>query len=85
MDPPSAACTVAADSPLFERAEQTIDLSTPQRASLRLILQVQGFESKVVVTPGRGIEERIFNLPEAVSVTTRAELESRRTSSCRKS
>ncbi len=77
VDPPSATCTVAADSPFFERAEQAIDLSTPERASLRIILQVQGFESQVVVTPGRGIEERIFNLPEAVSVTTRAELESR--------
>ena len=78
FDPaPATGCTVVAESPLFEPTALRVDLTTSSRSGLILVLRVQGFASELVVTPGRGVEEETFDLPESISVTTREELESR--------
>ena len=77
VDPPRAICTVTARSAFFAPSTRAVDLTISDRPALALMLQIQGFESEVVVTPGRGIEERVFDRPEAISVTTRDEMESR--------
>lgn len=74
---PAATCEVEGTSAWFEPRIVRVDLTGASPARVVLTLDVQGFASEIVVTPGRGIEERVFDLPEAISVTTRAELEAR--------
>ncbi|HXH06458.1 MAG TPA: TonB-dependent receptor, partial [Vicinamibacterales bacterium] len=46
-------------------------------AYLRLVLPIAGLAAEVVVTPARGEREQAFHVPEAISIATREELESR--------
>lgn len=74
---PPSVCVLLAESPFFVPDERTVDLGSASHTDLVLVLRVQGFQSEVVVTPGRGVEEQTFDLPESISVTTRDELEAR--------
>lgn len=74
---PPAACLVLAERDLFTPATAQVDLTHDGATSVRLVLQVAGLETEVVVTPARGAAEQSFDIPEAVTVTTREEIESR--------
>jgi outer membrane receptor protein involved in Fe transport len=74
---PAVGCEVEASSPLFETTRVQVDLSSRGSAYVRVVLSIEGFETEVVVTPARGDAEPVFDVPEAVGVTTREELESR--------
>ena len=74
---PPAACRVLAERDLFTPATAQVDLTREDAASVRLVLHVAGLETEVVVTPARGAAEPSFDVPEAVAVTTREEIESR--------
>ncbi len=74
---PAVVCRVTAAAPLFRSSHVDVDLGIRPSADVQLTLEIQTFASDVVVTPGRGREEESFDLPEAVSVTAREELDSR--------
>ncbi|HXH06484.1 MAG TPA: TonB-dependent receptor [Vicinamibacterales bacterium] len=74
---PPARCEVTAVLPLFDPVTVTVDLTARRDAYLRLVLSVAGLAAEVVVTPARGEREPLFHVPEAVSIATREELESR--------
>ena len=74
---PAATCLVLAERDLFAPASAPVDLSSDVAASVRLVLHVAGLETEVVVTPARGVAEQSFEVPEAVAVTTREEIDSR--------
>jgi outer membrane receptor protein involved in Fe transport len=42
-----------------------------------IVLQIRRFASEVVVTPSRGRDEKTFNAPESLSVTTRRDIDTR--------
>lgn len=74
---PAGACTMTARAEFFAPATVSVDLTRRANAFVRLVLAVAGIQAEVVVTPGRGEREQAFDVPEAVTVTTREELESR--------
>ena len=72
---PPSRCSVTGMSPFFE--PETI-LTSPTTGMVDpLVLQVRRFASEVVVTPSRGIEESTFTLPDALSVTSRRDIDTR--------
>ncbi len=75
-DLPLASCTVTAVSPLFE-AETMTAAATRDGTDVSLILRIRRFTSEIVVTPARGLEAMTFGLPDAMSVTSRRDIESR--------
>jgi outer membrane receptor protein involved in Fe transport len=70
-------CAVTAESPLFQPARTSVDLTSRPTAAVFLTLRIRGFSSEVVVTPALGAEEETFHVPAFVSVTTRQDIESR--------
>jgi hemoglobin/transferrin/lactoferrin receptor protein len=74
---PAAVCAVSAVSDLFSPAEVAVDLGQRSATYVRLILPIAGLQSEVTVTAARGEAERVFDVPETVAVTTRAELDAR--------
>lgn len=74
---PAETCTITAQSELFSPATVPVDLTRRANAFVRLVLAVAGIQAEVVVTPARGEREQAFDVPQAVTVTTREELESR--------
>lgn len=70
---PAGRCRVTAASDLFEAETIVADGSAPAV----VVLQVRKFASEVVVTPTRGRSERTFDVPEALSVTSRRDIDSR--------
>ncbi|HEX4913749.1 MAG TPA: TonB-dependent receptor, partial [Vicinamibacterales bacterium] len=72
---PATRCMVTARSDAFEPESASVDARSGERANL--ILQVRRFSSEVVVTPTRGVDERSFEVPEALSVTTRRDIDNR--------
>jgi outer membrane receptor protein involved in Fe transport len=72
---PPVSCSVTVRSESFEPATLTLD--SRSIAPARLVLQVRRLAHEVVVTPTRGIEESAFNVPEAMSVTSRQDIDSR--------
>jgi hemoglobin/transferrin/lactoferrin receptor protein len=75
-DLPLAPCTVTAVSPLFEAETATAD-ATRHGTAISLILRIRRFTSEIVVTPARGLETTTFALPDAMSVTSRRDIDSR--------
>ena len=73
---PATSCTAKAMAPLFEARTQDVDLSRGSATST-LVLLVSGYTTEVVVTPGRGLKEEGFSVPDALSVTSRREIDSR--------
>ncbi|HJO39015.1 MAG: TonB-dependent receptor [Vicinamibacterales bacterium] len=76
-DLPARSCFVVAERELFTAASADVDLSDRSVTDLLITLSVAGPETEVVVTPARGAAEQAFDVPEAVTVTTREEIESR--------
>lgn len=73
---PAAACSVTAEAPLFRTTTVAAD-ATGGAASVRVIMPVNGFAAEVQVTATRGVEEGRGSLPQATSVTTRADIDAR--------
>jgi hemoglobin/transferrin/lactoferrin receptor protein len=74
---PAERCVVVGSMDMFAPATVAIDLQNRSSAYVRLVLAVAGLETEIVVTPARGEQEHAFQVPEAVGITTREELESR--------
>ncbi len=74
---PHVPCRVRASADLFTPIAHEVDLSAGRDAQVRFVVELAGIASEVVVTPARGEQERTFDVPEAVGITTREELESR--------
>ena len=73
---PATRCTTTASAPLFEAQTQEVDISRGS-ASSTLVLLLSGYSTEVVVTPGRGLKENGFSVPDALSVTSRRDIDSR--------
>jgi outer membrane cobalamin receptor len=74
---PAQRCTVAAESPLFDRAQTAVDLAARTTAKTTLVLHVRGFVTEVIVTATRGVEEDPHAIPQSTTVVTRSEINSR--------
>jgi len=74
---PPTRCTVQASADLFLPVTLTVDLTTRRDAQIRFVVELASIVSEVTVTPARGEQERTFDVPEAVGIVTREELESR--------
>lgn len=72
---PPARCRVTASSDSFEPTTVLIDAGSDAPATL--VLQIRRLAHEVVVTPTRGIEEFAFSLPEAMSITSPRDIETR--------
>ena len=72
---PATRCRVTASSDSFEPTTVLIDAGSNVPATL--VLQIRRLTHEVVVTPTRGIEEFAFSLPEAMSITSRRDIETR--------
>jgi outer membrane receptor protein involved in Fe transport len=72
---PSTACRITGASDFFE--PETILVSGTAGTVPPLVLRVRTFASEIVVTPSRGIEERAFHLPGALSVTSSEDIGTR--------
>ena len=72
---PAIRCAVTARSEAFEPELTFVDARSEE--TVVLVLQVRRFTSEVVVTPTPGVEERSFDVPEALSVTTRRDIDTR--------
>lgn len=73
---PATACDVEASADLFLPVRHRLSLEG-RDGFVRFVVELAGVTSEVVVTPARGEQERTFEVPEAVGVTTREEMESR--------
>lgn len=73
---PAARCTATAAASSFESQSAKVDLSSGN-GSTTLTLLVRGYATEVVVTPGRGVKEDGFSVPDALSVTSRRDVDSR--------
>ena len=74
---PPLQCLVAVDMEHFARMNVDVDLTENSVFDAKLTLPLAGLEAEVVVTPALGTAEQSFSVPEAVAVTTRAEIKSR--------
>jgi hemoglobin/transferrin/lactoferrin receptor protein len=74
---PAARCSVDARTDLFTPRTFDLDLTSQRSAFLRVVMTLAGIQSEVTVTPARGEQERTFDVPEPVSVTTREEIDAR--------
>ncbi len=74
---PAARCSVDARTDLFAPRTFDVDLTSRASAFLRVVMTLAGIQSEVTVTPARGEQERTFDVPEPVSVTTREEIDAR--------
>ena len=74
---PPLQCLVAVDMEHFARVNVDVDLTENSVFDAKLTLSLAGLEAEVVVTPALGTAEQSFSVPEAVAVTTRAEIKSR--------
>jgi hemoglobin/transferrin/lactoferrin receptor protein len=72
---PPGRCAVTASSDAFE--PETVTLNSVAGVRGTLVLQVRRFTAEVVVTPSRGADQRTFDLPESLSVTSRRDIDSR--------
>lgn len=72
---PPTRCAVTARSESFEPETVYVDSRTGNATDI--VLQVRRFASEVVVTPSRGQDQRAFSVPEALTVTTRRDIDSR--------
>ena len=74
---PAVRCEVQASADLFSPVTHVVDLGSRHDAQVRFVVELAGISSEVTVTPARGEQERTFDVPEAVGIVTREELESR--------
>ena len=69
-------CRAEAVAPLFEPESLPLDIGG-ERTSVTLTLPLMPYATEVVVTPGRGLEEDGFSVPETVSTVSRESIKSR--------
>jgi hemoglobin/transferrin/lactoferrin receptor protein len=74
---PATACAVRASADLFTTVSHDIDLSTRRDGFVRFVVELASVTSEVTVTPARGEQERTFDVPEAIGIVTREEMDSR--------
>ena len=74
---PAEQCRLRAERNLFVPVIMGVDLTNETPAFVKVVLIIAEVTTEVTVTPGRGRQEQLFEVPEAVSVTTQEELESR--------
>lgn len=74
---PAVPCRVEASADLFLPVIHEVDLARRTHATVRFVVELAGVSSEIVVTPARGEQERTFDVPEAVGIVTREEIESR--------
>lgn len=74
---PAARCSVDATAELLRAGRVEVDLTNRGSGFVRLVLSLADLTSEVTVTPARGEQERTFDVPDAVSVATREELDTR--------
>lgn len=74
---PAARCGVNATAELLRAGRVEVDLTNRSSGFVRLVLSLADVTSEVTVTPARGEQERTFDVPDAVSVATREELDTR--------
>ena len=74
---PAARCIVEASADLFTTVAHPLDLTGRRDGFVRFVVELAGISSEVTVTPARGEQERTFDVPEAVGIVTREEIESR--------
>ena len=72
---PAGRCSVTARSEAFE--PETVSVDSRQERPAALVLQIRRFAAEVVVTPSRGTDEPAFRAPEALSVTSRRDIDTR--------
>jgi hemoglobin/transferrin/lactoferrin receptor protein len=72
---PLGQCAVTARSESFEPETIFVDSRTGVPATV--VLQIRRFAAEVVVTPSRGVDQRSFAVPEAMSITTRRDIDAR--------
>ncbi len=72
---PDGRCSIRVSSESFETATATADAGAS--APVLVVLPIRRFSSEVVVTPTHGIEEEAYDLPDAMSVTSRRDIEAR--------
>src|SRR5690606_32936528 len=72
---PAGPCAVSARSEAFEPETVYVDAGTGARATV--VLQIRRFSAEVVVTPSRGVDEPSFSVPDAMSITTRRDIDTR--------
>jgi len=73
---PATGCDVVATADLFLPVRHVLSLEG-RDGFVRFVVELAGITSEVVVTPARGEQERTFDVPEAVGITTREEMETR--------
>ena len=73
---PAAGCTLVARAALFAPETVSVNLTGGDETTT-LVLRVSGFVSEVQVTATRGVEEDRVSLPQATSVTNRAQIDAR--------
>jgi hemoglobin/transferrin/lactoferrin receptor protein len=74
---PATACVVRASADLFTTVTHDLDLSARRDGFVRFVVELAGVTSEVTVTPARGEQERTFDVPEAIGIVTREEMDSR--------
>ncbi|MGH9160845.1 MAG: TonB-dependent receptor [Vicinamibacteraceae bacterium] len=74
---PAVRCSVEATAQLLRPSRVEVDLTNRSSGFVRLVLSLADLTSEVTVTPTRGEQERTFDVPDAVSVATREELDTR--------
>jgi hemoglobin/transferrin/lactoferrin receptor protein len=72
---PATRCRITAASPSFEPVSYVVDQQTD--GPLTIVLQISRLAHEVVVTPARGVAQTAFDLPEAISVTSRRDIDTR--------
>jgi hemoglobin/transferrin/lactoferrin receptor protein len=72
---PGTRCTVTASADAFETRAVSVDATTGR--SVTIVLPVRRYSEEVVVTSSRVGAERAFDAPEATSVTSRQDLDTR--------
>ncbi|HTU99834.1 MAG TPA: TonB-dependent receptor [Luteitalea sp.] len=77
VDLPRTRCDVQARADLFTPVSHVVDLTARADGFVRFVVELAGVTSEVIVTPARGEQERTFDVPEAVGVATREEIEAR--------
>ena len=72
---PGARCAVTAAADAFETRTMSADAGAGR--PLTIVLPIRRYSEEVVVTSSRGAAERAFDAPEATSVTSRQDLDTR--------
>jgi hemoglobin/transferrin/lactoferrin receptor protein len=74
---PAARCSVDVRHDGFERRSLLVDLGAPSPVDVRIVLDIEGIRTDVMVTPARGASEKAYDVPRGTSTVTAEDLEAR--------